>query len=154
VNRYGPRAVDALRNGAQALANSPAGKWVAGQASSAASAVRAAAQRLVDAAGGVGAAARTELQVAERVAGQLADARLGPLAGRISAERLQTLATNPNAMRYLDTASGHTNVVQLVEGRLLRITVADGSRIISVGPIQRNGFFNGVANGRFVPIVE
>lgn len=57
-------------------------------------------------------------------------------------------------MRYLDTASGHTNVVQLVEGRLLRITVADGSRIISVGPIPRNGLFNGVANGRFVPIVE
>src|SRR5262249_46690936 len=63
------------------------------------------------------------LQVAERVAGQLADSRLGPLAGKISAERLQSLATNPNAMHFLDTASGHTNVVQLVEGRLLRITI-------------------------------
>ena len=106
------------------------------------------------AAGGVGAAATTELQVAERVAGQLADARLGALAGRTSAERLQTLASNPNAMRYLDTASGHTNVVQWVEGRLPRITVADGSRIISVGPIQRSRLRNGVANGRFVPIAE
>ena len=57
-------------------------------------------------------------------------------------------------MKYLDAASGHTNVVQLVEGRLLRITVADGSKIISVGPIQQKGLFNGIVNGRFSPLVD
>jgi RHS repeat-associated protein len=102
----------------------------------------------------VGMARFGTLQVAERVGAQLADARLGSLAGRIGAEELEALATNPNAMRFLDTVSGHTNVIQLVENRLLRITVADGSRIISVGPIQRNGLFNGIVNGRFVPIIE
>jgi len=59
------------------------------------------------------AAARTEFQVADRVAGQLADSRLGSLAGKITPERLQELASNPNALRFLDTASGHTNTIQL-----------------------------------------
>ena len=112
------------------------------------------ASECCDAARGAGAAAKAELAVAERVAGQLADSRLGSLAGKISPERLQSLATNPNAMKYLDAASGHTNVVQLVEGRLLRITVADGSKIISVGPIQQKGLFNGIVNGRFSPLVD
>jgi hypothetical protein len=50
----------------------------------------------------------------------------------------------------------NTNIVQLVGNVLLRITTAGGdpSRIISVGPIQQNGLFNGIANGRFVPLVE
>jgi hypothetical protein len=55
----------------------------------------------------------------------------------------------------LDTATGNTNTIQLVEGRLLRITTAgnDASKIISVGPIQRRGVFNGIANGRFEPLI-
>ncbi len=108
-----------------------------------------------DAAEGGAAAARTQFQVAERVAGQLADSRLGPLAGKISPEGLQGLANNPNALKFLDTASGHTNTVQLVDGRLLRITTAatDPTRIISVGPMQQRGLFNGILNGRFEPII-
>jgi len=90
-------------------------------------------------------------QVAERVGAQLLDGRLGSLAGNISPTRLQQLASNPNALRFLDNATGNTNIVQLVEGRLLRITTAgdDVSKIISVGPIQRSGLFNGILNGRF-----
>jgi len=101
------------------------------------------------------AAARTEFEVADRVAGQLADSRLGPLAGKISPEQLQELANNPNALRFLDTASGNTNTIQLVEGRLLRITTAgdEATKIISVGPIQRSGLFNGIANGRFENLI-
>jgi RHS repeat-associated protein len=93
--------------------------------------------------------------VADRVAGQLADGRLEPLAGKISPAGLQDLASNPNAMRFLDTATGNTNIVQLVEGRLLRITTAgdDAARIISVGPIQQNGLFNGIVSGRFTPLI-
>lgn len=95
---------------------------------------------------------KPRFEVADRVAGQLADPRLGHLAGKISPRRLQALASNPNALRFLDTATGHTNVVQLVEGRLMRITIANGKRIISVGPMKRRGLFNGIANGRFDPL--
>ncbi len=95
----------------------------------------------------VGLGVRTEFKFAERVGGQLADSRLGPLAGKISTEQLQDLASNPNALRFFDTATGNTNTIQLVEGRLLRITTAgdDITKIISVGPIQRNG--------RFTPLI-
>jgi RHS repeat-associated protein len=100
-------------------------------------------------------AVETEFQVADRVAAQLTDSRLGPLAGKISPVQLQKLANNPNALRFADTATGHVNIVQVVDGRLLRITTAEGEagRIISVGPIQQSGLFNGIANGRFEPIV-
>jgi hypothetical protein len=102
------------------------------------------------------AAPPTQHTVADRVSGQLADSRLGPLAGKISAEQLQELVNNPSALRFLDTTSGNTNTVQLLSGRLLRITTSGGdpTKIISVGPMQRNGLFNGIANGRFVPSIE
>jgi len=71
----------------------------------------------------------------------------------MSPEQLQSLANNPNAMRFLDNASGNTNIVQLIGDKLLRITLAgnDPTKIISVGPIQQNGPFSGIANGRFEP---
>lgn len=89
------------------------------------------------------------------MAGQLGDSRLGPLEDRISPERLQELANNPNALRFLDTATGNTNTIQVVEGRLLRITTAgeEHTKIISVGPIQRRGLFNGIAKGRFENLI-
>ncbi len=97
-----------------------------------------------------------EFQIADRVNSQLADSRLGPLAGQITPEQLQVLANNPNALRFADTATGNLNIVQVLEGRLLRITTAgdDPTKIISVGPMQRSGLFNGIANGRFVPIIQ
>jgi hypothetical protein len=98
----------------------------------------------------------TAFQVADRVAGQLEDPRLGPLAGKITPDQLQGLANNPNALKFLDTATGNTNIMQVTEGRLLRITTAadEPTKIISVGPMQRNGLFNGISNGRFEPVVE
>ena len=98
----------------------------------------------------------TEFDVHPRVLEQLADPRLGPLKGTITPEKLQELANNPNALRFLDNGTGNTNIVQLVDGRLVRITTAGDAptKIISVGPIQRSGVFNGVANGRFDPIVQ
>jgi len=75
------------------------------------------------------------------------------LAGEISPEQLQELANNPCELRFMDTATGNTNTMQVVEGRLLRITTAGDAptKIISVGPMQRNGLFNGITNGRFLP---
>jgi filamentous hemagglutinin len=91
--------------------------------------------------------------VAPRVAGQLADSRLGKLAGKLTGDRLQQLVNNPAAQRFLDASSGHINVIQEVDGVLLRITTPrDAFRIISVGPIRPNGLANGIASGRFVPL--
>ncbi len=88
--------------------------------------------------------------VADRVIAQLSDPRLGDLTG-MSQDQLQDLANNPSALKFFDNATQNVNIVQLVGDRLLRITLAgdDLNRIISVGPIQRNGLFNGIANGRF-----
>jgi hypothetical protein len=58
-----------------------------------------------------------------RVIEQLKDARLGPLAGRISLDDLQGLANNPSARRVFDARTGNINVIQEIEGRLIRITV-------------------------------
>jgi filamentous hemagglutinin len=62
---------------------------------------------------------------------------------------------NTNALRVLDKTSGHINVIQQIEGRLVRITTtADKTKIISVGPIRQNQVNNLIANGRFVPLSE
>jgi filamentous hemagglutinin len=87
------------------------------------------------------------------VAGQLQDARLGSLAGGLGPEDLQRLVNAPGATRYLDNKTGNINVVQEVEGRLLRVTMPrDAFKIISVGPIRARGVANGVASGRFTPL--
>ena len=91
--------------------------------------------------------------IADRVAGQLDDVRLGSLRGQLGADDLQRLVNAPGAQRYYDTATGNINVIQQVDDVLLRITTAsDEFKIISVGPIRPNQVTNGVTNGRFVPI--
>ncbi|MFM7537147.1 MAG: hypothetical protein ACKO91_15320 [Acidimicrobiales bacterium] len=91
--------------------------------------------------------------IADRVAGQLDDVRLGSLRGQLGPDDLQRLVNAPGAQRYFDTATGNINVIQQVDDVLLRITTAsDEFKIISVGPIRPNQVTNGVTNGRFVPI--
>lgn len=91
--------------------------------------------------------------IADRVAGQLDDVRLGSLRGQLGPDDLQGLVNAPGAQRYYDTATRNINVIQQVDDVLLRITTAsDEFKIISVGPIRPNQVTNGVTNGRFVPI--
>jgi hypothetical protein len=71
---------------------------------------------------GARAGAGIAFAVAPRVAEQLVNPRLGQLAGRLTPGRLHELLSNPTAQRFLDVKSGHINVIQEVEGVLLRIT--------------------------------
>lgn len=104
----------------------------------------------------VGVAANTgrrAFEIHPRVAGQLNDPRLGSLRGRLSSNDLQELAHNPNATYLMDNATGHINVVQQIDGVILRITVPrDAFRIISVGRMRPNQIPNGLESGRFVDI--
>ena len=94
-----------------------------------------------------------DFEIAPRVYDQLKDPRLGPLNGKLDANSLKRLANNPKADIYFDKSSNYINVVQEVDGRLLRITVpADTFKIISVGPIQERNIANSIASGRFIPI--
>jgi len=91
--------------------------------------------------------------IAPRVLKQLNDSRLGSLAGKLSPNDLQKLANNPSARRFLDGRSGNINVIQEVEGKLLRITTPrDAQKIISVGPIRPNQVTNRINSGDFVPL--
>lgn len=73
-----------------------------------------------------------------RVAAQLDDVRLGPLAGRYGVDDLQALMHSPGSRAYFDTASRNINAVQEVDGVLLRITTAsDKFRVISVGRLRQ-----------------
>jgi hypothetical protein len=91
--------------------------------------------------------------VDSRVVGQLADSRLGPLAGKFTPQRLHDLVNSPTARRVFDSRTGNVNIIQEVEGRLIRITVAgDKFKIISVGPIQERNILNLIENGGYVPI--
>lgn len=91
--------------------------------------------------------------IADRVFGQLNDPRMGQLAGKLDADALQKLANNPSATRFMDARTGHINVIQEVEGRLIRITVPrDEMKIISVGPIRPNQVKNLLGKGDFVPL--
>lgn len=106
------------------------------------------AELLPLAAGGV-----KQFSIADRVFGQLKDARMGQLAGKLDASALQKLANNPSATRYMDARTGHINVIQEVEGKLIRITVPrDEMKIISVGPIRPNQVKNLLSKGDFVPL--
>jgi hypothetical protein len=98
-------------------------------------------------------AGRRVFDIHPRVAGQLNDPRLGALRGKLSADDLQGLAHNPNATYLMDNATGHINVVQEVNGVILRITTPrDAFRIISVGRMRPNQIPNGLESGRFVDI--
>nr|WP_123723008.1 DUF637 domain-containing protein [Pseudomonas lini] len=91
--------------------------------------------------------------IADRVFGQLSDPRMGQLAGKLDADALQRLANNPSATRFMDSRTGHINVIQEVEGKLIRITVPrDEMKIISVGPIRPNQVKNLLGKGDFVPL--
>jgi hypothetical protein len=88
-----------------------------------------------------------------RVIGQLADSRLGSVAGKITPQRLQDLVNNNAARRFFDSRTGNINIIQEVEGVLTRITVAgDKFKIISVGPIRQRNILNLIDNGGFVPL--
>ncbi|MCV4291164.1 DUF637 domain-containing protein [Pseudomonas capsici] len=91
--------------------------------------------------------------IADRVFGQLNDPRMGQLAGKLDADALQKLANNPSASRFMDARTGNINVIQEVEGKLIRITVPrDEMKIISVGPIRPNQVKNLLGKGDFVPL--
>ncbi len=80
---------------------------------------------------------------------------MGDLAGKLNIQSLNKLANNPDAQFIYDSGTGHINIVQNVEGRLLRITVPrDSFKIISVGPIQERNLRNSIVNGRYIPLGE
>jgi RHS repeat-associated protein len=88
-----------------------------------------------------------------RVTGQLGDPRLGALQGKLTPDDLQSLARNPNATYLMDNATGHINVIQEIDGVILRITTPrDAFKIISVGRMRPSQVPNGLVSGRFTPI--
>jgi hypothetical protein len=92
-------------------------------------------------------------KLAPRVTEQLVDSRLGNIAGKLDEAKLNTLLNAPGAQRFLDANSGHINIIQQVEDKLLRITVTrDQFKVISVGPIRPSGLTNGIENARFIPL--
>jgi RHS repeat-associated protein len=95
----------------------------------------------------------SQFSIAPRVAGQLNDARLGSISGRITEGDLQSLVNSPNALRVRDVRPnnyGNINVIQRIDDVNLRITVpGDAMRIISVGPIRPNQVQNLINNGSF-----
>lgn len=103
--------------------------------------------------GGVAKGADKLFDIHPRVMTQLNDPLMGALAGKLSPDDLQWLANNPAAQRVFDARSGNINVIQDVEGKLLRITVPrDEVKIISVGPIRPNQVTNRLESGDFIPL--
>jgi hypothetical protein len=49
--------------------------------------------------------------VAHRIYGQLKDPRMGQLAGKPTTADLKKIANSPNALRVIDSRSGHINVI-------------------------------------------
>jgi hypothetical protein len=81
------------------------------------------------------------------------DPRLGALHGKLAQEGLQDLAQSQTATYLLDSTTGNINVIQEVDGVILRITTPrDAFKIISVGCMRPNQVPNGLESGRFVPI--
>lgn len=92
--------------------------------------------------------------VEPQIAGPLSDPRMGKLAGKITPQRLHELVNSNTASRFFDTRAGNINIIQNVDGKLLRVTVAgDKFKIISVGPIRERNITNRIKNGGFVPLV-
>jgi hypothetical protein len=80
-------------------------------------------------------------KVADRVADQLKDPRMGQLAGKISPDQLVEYANSANAKRFIDTRPDPTfglpknniNVLQEIDGKLIRITTPNNEfKIISI----------------------
>ncbi len=91
--------------------------------------------------------------LAPRVEQQLVDPRMGSLAGKLDKSSLNELAGNPNAQLLYDVGTGNINIINNVDGKLLRITTPrDSFKIISVGPIQERNVINSIKSGRFIPI--
>ncbi|WP_417820305.1 hemagglutinin repeat-containing protein [Terasakiella sp.] len=96
---------------------------------------------------------KVEFEIHPRVVNQLNDQRMGSLRGKLSNDDLQRLVNTPNATRVLDNRSGHINVIQEIEGKIIRITVPrDSFKIISVGPIRENQVKNLINKGDFTPL--
>lgn len=92
-------------------------------------------------------------EIHPRVIQQLADPRLGSLSGKLTAPDLLRLANAPAAQRVFDARSGNINIIQEVNGVLLRITVPrDAMKIISVGPIRPNQVTNRLSSGDFISL--
>ena len=84
---------------------------------------------------------------------KLMDSRLGSLAGKITPQRLHELVNNNSARRFIDVRSGNINIVQEIEGKLVRLTVAgDKFKVISIGPIRERNIINLIRAGGFVPL--
>ena len=99
------------------------------------------------------AAAAGSFRFADRVAGQLDDVRLGSLAGRFSLDDIQDIANSPASRAFFDARNGTINIVQEIDGVLLRITAERDEMLIkSVGRLRPEQLENGIQSGRFVPI--
>jgi filamentous hemagglutinin len=78
---------------------------------------------------------------------------MGRLQGKLTADDINQLANNPAARRFWDARSNNINIIQEVDGKLLRVTVArDKFEVISVGPIQERNIANSVGRGEFIPL--
>jgi hypothetical protein len=76
---------------------------------------------------------------------------MGRLQGKLTVDDLNRLVNNPNARVYWDARSNNINIIQEVDGKLLRITVArDKTQIISVGPLQERNITNSVGRGDWI----
>jgi hypothetical protein len=96
-----------------------------------------------------GRAADESFTIHPRVINQLQD--LGSLSGRIGLDELQALINNPQSMRLLNTKSGNISIIQRIDGKMMRITVARNEmKIISVGRIKQNQIINRIANGDWI----
>jgi len=88
-----------------------------------------------------------------RVPGQLVDPRMGRLRGKLTADDIRRLAGNPSGRRFWDELSNNINVIEEVDGNLLRVTVArDHFEVVSVGPIQERNIANYVGRREFIPL--
>ena len=72
---------------------------------------------------------------------------------KIDKRKMLELLENPSAQRLFDTKSNHINVIQEIQGKLVRITVLkDEFKVISTGIMKQNGLKNGITKGRFIPL--
>lgn len=122
--------------------------------------------KVIDSAGEVGTqmirgADNIDWKIADRVADQLKDPRMGRLAGKITPDELAKRANSPNAKRFIDVRpdpstgvpKNHINIVQDIDGKTIRITVPNNEfKIISVGPIQKRNIRSSIDKGYFLPL--
>lgn len=76
---------------------------------------------------------------------------MGRLQGKLTVDDPTGLANNPNARISWDARSNTINIIQEVDGKLLRFTVARVKpQIISVGPVQERNITNSVGRGDWI----